>query len=375
MDNIYGINNNRVYIGAGVNVDDLIDNEIGGFIRFDGNVNEQVREAAITPINEVTMPMVEYFDSAKENRTGFTRYNQGTDSNSLNKTATGIRIIAEAGNERVGLTSRSFAELGLKPLMLGIHGLCRRHSTKSEVVKLRGKWVTVNPRDWKTRYDMTVSVGLGTSDKTMQMQGAQLLLDKQVELKQLGSTIVTDKNLYASSAKLAQAVGEKNPDKFFTAPPDEPQPPPDPMDNPEVMFKTKELKQKDEELALKKSQFDHQVMSDNREFALKDHESKRTGLESHARLEKEIHGEPPPAEASPTDAGITDESDTVTPALAEIKQGQQTLADAFMQFMQQSQEQNAAILAALEDGNKPKTLRVQKQPDGSFMGMRESIKE
>lgn len=369
MDNIYSINNNRTYVGKGVNVDDLIDNQIGGFIRFDGaDVRSQVQEAQVTPINAVTMPMVEYFDSAKENRTGFTRYNQGTDSNSLNKTATGIRIISEAGNERVGLTSRSFAELGLKPLMIGIHGLCRRHATKAETVKLRGKWVDINPRDWKTRYDMTVSVGLGTADKTMQMQGAQLLLEKQMELMPTG--IVTPKNLYASSAKLAQAVGEKNPDRYFTAPPEEAPPAPDPMENPEVMFKVKESKQKDRELDLKERELTGKEAQAKQDFELRQHESQRTGLVQYHELERGMQDTAEPEEP---------QEDAMTPALEEIKQGQEQLADALLKFAEMFQESNDRIVAAIEESGKhamrPQTLRVQKQADGSFVGVREHAKE
>lgn len=229
LDNIYTINNNRVFASEKVNLDDLLDNQIAGVVRVKGDVvGNHVMTAPIQPIGGIIQPMMEYMDSAKENRTGFTRYNQGTDSNSLNKTATGVRIIAEAGNERINLISRSFAELGLKPLMIGIHGLCRRHATKAETVKLRGKWVTINPRDWQTRFDMTVSVGLGASDMQMKMQGAQLVLDKQMLLAQTG--IVKPVNFYNAARKLAEAVGEKNPDKFFTSPEDAEQAPqPDPQ--------------------------------------------------------------------------------------------------------------------------------------------------
>ena len=233
MDNIYTVNNNTRYVSDKVNLDDLLDNQIAGIVRVKGDiVGNHVMPGPVTPIGAITMPMIEYFDSAKENRTGFTRYNQGTDSDSLNKTATGIRIIAEAGNERVNLVSRCFAEQGLKPLMLGIHGLCRRHGTKTEAMKLRGKWVQVNPRDWKTRYDMSVSVGLGSSDKQIQMQGAQLLLQTQTNMAQIAPGNVTPKNFYEAGSMLAKSLGEKNVDKFFTQPPAEPAPPPDPTEDP-----------------------------------------------------------------------------------------------------------------------------------------------
>jgi hypothetical protein len=265
MDNIYTLNNNTRYVSEKVNLDDLLDNQIAGIVRVQGDVvSNHVMPGPVTPIGAITMPMVEYFDSAKENRTGFTRYNQGTDANSLNKTATGVRIISEAGNERVGLVSRCFAEMGLKPLMLGVHGLCRRHSTKKETIKLRGKWVEVDPRSWKTRYDMSVSVGLGSADKQMQLQGAQLLMDKQLALIQAGAAnVVTPANVYEAGSLLTKGLGEKNGDKYFTRPPDQPPAPPDPTQDPAFKFQVADLHLRGRETDIKE-----------RELAIKDRDSK-----------------------------------------------------------------------------------------------------
>lgn len=255
LDNIYTINNNRTFVGNRVNIDDLVDNAIGGHIRVDSDsVGSQVYSAPIQPIGGVIQPMIEYLDSAKETRTGFTRYNQGTDANSLNKTATGVRLITEASNLRLDLIRRNFAEMGLKRLMLGVHGLTRRHATKALVVRLRGKYVPVDPRDWRSRADMSVSVGLGSADKQMQLQGIQMLMAEQKQLAQAG--LATPKNIYASASKLANALGYKDPETYFTAPPDEPPAPPDPMQNPEFMLKMAESKRKDRELDLKERELD-----------------------------------------------------------------------------------------------------------------------
>jgi hypothetical protein len=296
MDNLYTINNNTRYVSSKVNLDDLLDNQIAGIVRVDADiVGNHVLPGPITPIGDVTMPMIEYFDSAKENRTGFTRYNQGTDANSLNKTATGVRIIAEAGNERVGLISRCFAEQGLKPLMLGIHGLCRRHGTKQEMIRLRGKWVEIDPRAWRTRYDMSISVGLGSADKQMQMQCAQLLLETQIKLLPTG--VVKPENLYEAGAKLAQALGEKNPDKFFSTP--QQQPPPDPTQHPEFKLKVAELQLKAQELALKEreaqgkqSQAGAELQLKSREVDIKDRDSMVSAGAKQAELQmREFDGE------------------------------------------------------------------------------------
>lgn len=278
LDNLYTINNNRVFAGKDVNLDDLLDNQIAGVVRVTtgGDVRSQVASFPPQPLGQIIQPMIEYTDSAKENRTGFTRYNQGTDAESLNKTATGVRLISQAGNKRTGLVIRSFAEQGVKPLMLGMHGLIRRHATKAQTVRLRGKWVDIDPRSWQMRADMTVSVGLGTMDKQMELATQQEILKMQAGLAPAG--FVTPENQYNAAAKFVELTGEKNADKYFTHPDKmPPKQPPDPMQNPEIMLKMAAHK-------LSEAQFQREASQKDRELDLQaralDQVDQKQGIEA-----------------------------------------------------------------------------------------------
>lgn len=237
-DNIFTINNNRVFAGPSVNLDDLLDNQIAGVVRTTGQapIDHQVMSLPITPLGAVIAPFIEYWDSIKENRTGFTRYNQGADdSTGTQKTLGEIQIVAGAGSKRVGLVIRSLAEQGMKPLMLGMHNLLRRHATKADTVRLRGQWVTIDPRTWRQREDMTVSVGLGTMDKQTELTTQQEILKMQAGLAPAG--IVTPKNQYNAASKFVELTGEKDTDKYFTSPEKmPPATPPDPMQDPKVLL-------------------------------------------------------------------------------------------------------------------------------------------
>lgn len=338
LDNIYTINNNRNYVNEDVNLDDLIDNQIGGVIRVRGQgaVGNAVMQAQIQPIGGVIQPMIEYLDSAKENRTGFTRYNQGSDSDNLNKTATGIRLIKEAANGRVEIISRAFAEQGMAPLMRGIHGLCRRHETKAQTVQLRGKWVTVDPRAWKKRTDMTVSVGLGAADQQMRLQGVQMLQATQSEILKAQADgalppIVGPKNIYNAAAKLSEAIGYKNPEQFFTSPdeipPPEPQQPPDPTQDPAFLIKQKELSQRDRELDIQ-----------DRESQLR---SAKEQAEYQIKADKHMHDKQM-AVAAP--AAQADQSDALAALQAQVQQIGQMLA-MLIQAVQPQEEGPAHEMA------------------------------
>jgi hypothetical protein len=172
---------------------------------------------------------VEYVDGVRENRTGVTRYNQGIDANSLNKTATGINAIQNASMQRIELIARLFAETGVKSLMLILHALSLKHSRQAEMVRLKGKWTQVDPSSWKARSDVTVSVGIGTGNKDQQMMHLTNIWQMQLAGLQLG--ITTPENMYHTAAKLTQNAGFKQPEQFWKNPAEGPpmQQPPNPM--------------------------------------------------------------------------------------------------------------------------------------------------
>ena len=170
-------------------------------------------------------------DAVKENRTGNTRYNQGTDADSLNKTARGISLIQQAGQQRQDLIARIFAETGVKDLMRGIKYMLSKYSTRPMTIRLRNKWVDVDPREWRTEYDMTVNVGLGTGNKDQQLAHLNVMHQMQVELMKTGrGHMVTDENVFNLGKKSAENMGFKHPELFISDPrsvqkPQQPPPP------------------------------------------------------------------------------------------------------------------------------------------------------
>lgn len=231
LDNLYLSNTPRIGVNTennSVNLDDVLTHRAGGLIRVKGNPAEHLMPMSVPNVAAQAMPMMEYLQAMMENRTGITRYNQGLDSNSLNKTASGISQIMTAAMEKQLLIARCFAETGVKDLFRSVHGVLRRHSSKPQTVKLRNQWVTVDPRSWKTRYDMTVSVGLGTGNKQEQTQQLMMILNAQKEAMQIGAT--TPEKIYNALVELTKNAGFKNPDKFWQNPAQaQPQPPqPDP---------------------------------------------------------------------------------------------------------------------------------------------------
>jgi hypothetical protein len=200
-----------------VNMDDLLLNRIGGVVRTKGPPQNSVMPLITPDVGPVALQGLEYMDSIRENRTGYTKAAEGMRSGSLATDTLGeLQQQVNQSQMRLEMIARTIAETGVRDLFRLVHTATLKHSTRAEKVKLRNQWVLVDPRQWVKRYDMSVSVGLGTSTVQQQMQNLMLLA--QVQEKVLALGLATPENVYNLAKKLAVAAGFKNPDEFFTKP-------------------------------------------------------------------------------------------------------------------------------------------------------------
>jgi hypothetical protein len=224
IDNLALANNGRYAISDRVNLQDMLVSRPGGVVRVEGDPGAHIMPLVHPTKGGEIIQGLEFIQAAEENDTGVTRYNQGLDANSLNKTATGMSMIMNASQLRIELIARNFAEVGMKRLFWLMHKLTKQNSTQPEVFRLRNNWIPVDPRSWKTRYDLSISVGLGTGDKNQQLMHLQNILVAQKEALQIG--VATPQNIFHSLTKLTENAGFKDVENFWTDPAtQQPQPP------------------------------------------------------------------------------------------------------------------------------------------------------
>ncbi len=213
LDNMYLANNGRYGVSGKVNLDDMLTSRPGGVVRVDGSPGEHIFPFVHPNMMKDGLAAVEYVDQIKQNRTGVTAYVTSVDENVLNKTAAGTNMLQNAAMAKIELIARVFAETGVKRLMWLIHALSLKHARKAEVVRLRNKWVEIDPRQWKKRYDMTVSVGLGTGNRDQQLIHLGNILAIMEKLIPIG--LVTKNNIRHASSKYIQAAGFKDNESFL----------------------------------------------------------------------------------------------------------------------------------------------------------------
>lgn len=254
LDNLYLTNNPQKYIDpSAVNIDDILQPRVGSIIRPppDGQFRpDAIFPITVEPVASASFPMLEYIDTVRENRTGVTKYNQGTDADSLNKTARGINQIMTASQQRIELIARVFAE-GIKRIFSLQQWYIRRYPDLAKrAIRLRNKqWVEIDPSQWGADFDLQINVGLGTGNKD-QMLGHLMSIagiQKEVAAAQGGmdGPVVTWQHIYATMSKIVENSGFKNPEEFAQDPKNAP--PQQPKPDPEIEQKKAELQLKTQE--------------------------------------------------------------------------------------------------------------------------------
>jgi len=210
FDNMaFAVNGRFAVLDGYVKIQDLIHNNVpGGIIRQD-------RDKAVTPLETPRLPqeafqLLEFIEGAKENRTGVTRYNQGLDSGSLNKTATGLTTIYNASLQRIELIARIFAETGFMDLVRALIDYNRRFFNREVQVRMFNEATIVTPEDCNGYFDYDVSVGVGNIDD--RQRASSLVMGMQMTAQLFGASAA--KQLTAIMREWWAASGFKNSELF-----------------------------------------------------------------------------------------------------------------------------------------------------------------
>lgn len=271
LDNMYFQNNARTIVVDGqANLDDLLTSRAGGIVRVK-NPN------AVTPLQTPNflndgLAMLGKIEELKEQRSGVPKQHLGLNPDTINKshtTATSTNQMMQASTQRIELIARNFAE-GVKDIFKNILAIVCEYQDQERIIRLRGNFVPMNPREWTTRYDATVQVGLGTGNQDQRLQVLQQVLNVQEKLIQAGGmgTLVTPQNVYNTLQKYLENAGYKDASQFFVNPATvPPQPPKQEKPDPAIQLAAQQIemqKQKamaDIDIKNKKLQLDEQKLA------------------------------------------------------------------------------------------------------------------
>lgn len=220
LNNVYATNYNRTIVNERVDLDDLLTPRAGGVIRVDGSgpVGDSVTPMVTQNQVPAVLQAIEYTDTMREIRTGITRYNQGLDTESLNKTATGFQGIRDMSQMRIELIARIFADTGVKKIFEKIVELSSKYQNEQIQLRVSGQPYEFDPSSWNYKTNCRIDIGLGSGDRNEKIANLNYFYQQQKELMQLGSPLVDSKKLYNTLDKVAVEVGLKGAETYFNDP-------------------------------------------------------------------------------------------------------------------------------------------------------------
>lgn len=219
QDNLYLTVNQRTYLNtdAEVNIADWLENRPGGVVRGRGKAQDAIQPIVQPNLSAPAYQFNEYLEDWRATRTGFTKYSQGTDADSLNKTATGVSIITQKSDMRMELMARFFA-VGMKQLFAKMLKLAVRHQDREEQMQVAGgAWVALNPSEWRDQFNVKINVGLGTGSKEQQAARIMGLFQTQLQAAQFG--VITPENIAETVRLYVEANEFSNPERFVSPQP------------------------------------------------------------------------------------------------------------------------------------------------------------
>jgi hypothetical protein len=218
-----------------VNVEDVLNNEVGGVVRQRAPGMVQTLDTPF--VGQQALPVLDYMDGLREMRTGVSKTQLGLNAEDLQSTNAIASEAAISGSQgKIELIARTLAN-GMKKLFDGILHLIVQNQDRPRVIQLAGAWVPIDPRAWNADVKAKINVALGGGSQAQKLASIMAILGKQeliLSTMGMNQPIVKPSQYAAALRKWAELSGWKNPDIFFSevpadwTPPPPPPPPPDP---------------------------------------------------------------------------------------------------------------------------------------------------
>lgn len=218
LDGLAMANNPRVMAVQNlVNMDDLLNNEIGGVVRVK-DINA-LREFSIGNAATAALPALQFYDEAIRAKTGVTGAAMGMDADALqSQTAAGVNAAVQAASAVSELIARNLAEGGMRQMFRLIAQIARANPNPNEMMRLDGQFVPVDPRSWTNDLDLVTNVGLGNNRREDRIAALQMTMQTQMQIWQsYGPTngIVTMTGIRNTLADILGMAGIHNADRYY----------------------------------------------------------------------------------------------------------------------------------------------------------------
>ena len=216
LDNVAMTNNPRIGVVDGaVNIDDVLNNEIGAVVRM--RQAGAMQEITVPFTAGQTLSALQYMDSLVEQKTGVSQNVALNPDAMQSTTAAGVQATVDAAAAQVEVMVRNLSE-GMRRMFKLLLSLHVKNVDEEMLMRMNGQFVPVDPRVWNADMDVQINVGLGTGreqEKAAALQG--ILQIQQQVYQQYGpmNGLVSLTNIRNTLADVLAASGVRNAERYF----------------------------------------------------------------------------------------------------------------------------------------------------------------
>ena len=216
LDNVAMTNNPRMAVTPGVNIDDLLNNEIGSIVRM--QQMGQVQDLSVPFVAGQTLSALTYLDSLVETKTGVSRASMGLDPDAMQSTTkAAVQATIQAGAGQTEVMVRNLAD-GMRDLFGLMLRITHKNVDEEQMMRMNGRFVPVDPRVWDGSMDVMINVGLGTGRE----EEKAIALNQALQMQQLvyqtygaQNGLVSMTNIRNTLADQLAVAGIRNADRYF----------------------------------------------------------------------------------------------------------------------------------------------------------------
>ena len=217
LDNVAMTNNPRLGIVEGaVNIDDVLNNEIGAIVRM--RAPGSVQELTVPFTAGQTLGALTYLDGLVETKTGVSRASMGLDPDAMQSTTkAAVQATVQAAAGQVEVMVRNLAD-GMRDLFGIMLRLMSKNVDEEQMMRMNGTFVPVDPRVWDATFDVSINVGLGTGREEEKIMALNQALQMQTMVYQTYGPmngLVSMTNIRNTLADQLAVAGIRNADRYF----------------------------------------------------------------------------------------------------------------------------------------------------------------
>jgi hypothetical protein len=245
------------FVEGEVSLEDIMNEEVGAPIRM--RSPQALQPVLHDFVGDSGLRVIQYLDAVKDDRVGALKESNGLTPDALQSiTPAAASAAITSAQAHIEMLARNIAEMGVAPLFRGLLRLLVLNQAPERIVRMRGKYVPMDPRAMDADLDVRINIAVGTGlleEKIATLENESTKMEGIFNTMGLSNPFVTARQYRDLRVKILKLRGFPDAEQAYQqVPVDWTPPPPDPnAQNPQLIIAQAEAKKADADVQKKQA--------------------------------------------------------------------------------------------------------------------------